>query len=98
MIVRNGGNNILTDQSKYYIEIDALKGFAIFLVILGHAIIVFPINLENIYWCYTLKKFIYMFHMLLFFIISGFHTMITQMLFALIGCFFFMASYLFYNI
>ena len=34
-------------------EIDSLRGFAIFLVVLGHAIISFPVNLmENFYACY----------------------------------------------
>ena len=37
-------------SKKHLQEIDALKGWAIFLVVLGHSIIVYPINLhENIY-------------------------------------------------
>lgn len=55
------------------VEIDSLKGFAIFLVIAGHAIIVYPINLQQQFvWCGFLQRFIYMFHMPLFFMISGF--------------------------
>lgn len=58
---------------KHYIEVDSLKGFAIFLVILGHSIIVFPIDLHKIYpWCEMLYNVIYLFHMPLFFFISGF--------------------------
>lgn len=55
-------------KKKRYLEIDSLKGFAIFLVILGHGIIVFPINLHELYfWCLILYNFIYSFHMPLFF-------------------------------
>lgn len=52
-------------------EIDILRGMAIFLVILGHAIIVYPINLQNIQWCKSLHDIIYSFHMELLFLISG---------------------------
>lgn len=57
---------------KYYMEIDALKGFAIFLVVLGHAIIQYPINLHNNEYCLSLFKFLSSVHMPLFFLISGF--------------------------
>lgn len=53
-------------------EIDWLRGFAAFLVILGHAIIVFPVNLHEIFWCKYLYNVIYSFHMPLFFAISGY--------------------------
>lgn len=53
-------------------EIDWLRGFATFLVILGHSIIVYPINLHEIPWCNVLYEFISSFHMPLFFVISGF--------------------------
>ena len=57
---------------KRYIEIDALKGFAIFLVILGHCVITGPINLhENVY-CKALVDFVTTVHVPLFFIVSGF--------------------------
>lgn len=60
-------------MKKRYIEIDTLKGFAIFLVVFGHSIIFFPINIKEIYpWCGYLYNFIYLFHMPLFFFISGF--------------------------
>lgn len=52
--------------------IDAIRGFAILLVILGHSIIVYPINLHEIQWCKILYQFIYSFHMPLFFLVSGF--------------------------
>ena len=58
---------------KRYVEVDSLKGFAIFLVVLGHGIILFPINIKEMYMgCKFLYDFIYLFHMPLFFFISGF--------------------------
>ena len=57
---------------KYYKEINSLKGFAIFLVVLGHAIIYFPVNLhENVY-CDALFKIVSSVHLPLFFVISGY--------------------------
>ncbi len=53
-------------------QIDALRGLAIVLVILGHAIIVYPINLHEIGWCMNLYKWIYSVHMPLFFFLSGY--------------------------
>ncbi len=38
-------------SKKYYEEIDILKGIAITLVVLGHSVIVYPINLHDIFWC-----------------------------------------------
>ena len=53
-------------------EIDTLRGFAIFLVILAHAIIFFPINLhENVY-CQKVFIWIALVNMPLFFVIAGF--------------------------
>lgn len=57
---------------KHYYEIDTLRGLAILLVLLGHSVIYVPINLMEIKWCETMYKYICMFHMPLFFIISGF--------------------------
>ena len=53
-------------------EIDALKGFAMFLVVLGHSIIVYPINLHENNFFNNLYEFISTFHLPLFFIISGY--------------------------
>ena len=53
-------------------EIDYLRGLAAFLVVLGHSIIVFPINLHDIYWRKYVYDLISTFHMPLFFVISGF--------------------------
>lgn len=53
-------------------EINWLRGFAAFLVVLGHSIIVFPVNLHEIPWCKYLYDTIYSFHMPLFFAISGY--------------------------
>lgn len=61
-----------TREKIYYPEFDALKGFAMFLVILGHAIIFFPLNLHENVACDYIYRFIYTFHMPLFFCISGF--------------------------
>ena len=57
---------------KHYKEIDSLKGFAIFLVVLGHAIIYFPINLHENTYCEGLFKILSSVHLPLFFVISGF--------------------------
>ena len=59
-------------KKKHIQEIDALKGWAIFLVVLGHAIIVFPINLHENLVCGTLFDTISAFHVKLFFVVSGF--------------------------
>lgn len=59
-------------MKQYYEEISMLRGFAILLVLLGHSIIVFPINLLEIEWCRRLYNLIYYFHMPLFFFIAGF--------------------------
>jgi len=57
---------------KRYVEIDSMKGFAIFFVILGHAIILFPINLHENDYCRWLFDFVSAVHVPLFFIVSGF--------------------------
>ena len=59
-------------MQKRYEEIDALKGFAMFLVVLGHSIIVYPINLHENNFFNNLYEFISTFHLPLFFIISGY--------------------------
>ena len=59
-------------MKKYYEDIDILKGIAIILVIIGHAVILFPINLHEITWCNNIFKFVSISHMPLFFLISGF--------------------------
>lgn len=57
---------------KHYREIDILRGIAIIMVFLGHAVIVYPINLENVAWCRGLVAFISAVHMPLFFVVAGF--------------------------
>lgn len=53
-------------------QIDSLRGLAIFLVVLGHSIIVYPINLhENTLWK-IIFDFISTVHLPLFYVISGF--------------------------
>ena len=62
----------MSEVRKRYKEIDSLKGFAIFLVVLGHAIIYFPVNLHEVPWCEVLFTMLSGIHMPLFFAISGF--------------------------
>ena len=59
-------------MKKYYEEVDILKGIAIILVIIGHAIILYPINLHKIDWCNYFFEFVSIAHMPLFFLVSGF--------------------------
>lgn len=53
-------------------EIDIMRGIAIILVILGHAIIVYPIDLHEIPWCNALFTWLSSVHMPLFFLLAGF--------------------------
>lgn len=57
---------------KYYEKIDILRGFAILLVVLGHALDPANILTDSVVWCNYTYIFIYSFHMPLFFAISGF--------------------------
>ena len=59
-------------MKKYYEEVDILRGIAIILVLLGHSIIVFPVNLNDIPWCGTLHDLASSVHLPLFFLSSGF--------------------------
>ncbi len=52
-------------------EIDVLRGFAILLVVLGHAFIVHPVDIHDVPWCVSLHNWIYSFHMELFFLLCG---------------------------
>lgn len=82
-------------DKKKYKEIDIMRGIAIILVIVGHAIIVHPINLHEIYWCKFMFEWISSVHMPMFFIISGFcnimpnifllNSVIEYMVFFIIG-------------
>ncbi|MDD3369950.1 MAG: acyltransferase family protein [Lachnospiraceae bacterium] len=62
----------ISSAKPYYPEVDILKGIAIFLVILGHAIIVYPVNLHSIPWCSAIYEWVESVHMPLFFLVSGF--------------------------
>lgn len=57
---------------KYYEEIDILKGIAIAMVILGHAVIRYPINLHEVAWTKAVYDWVETMHMPLFFLISGY--------------------------
>lgn len=52
--------------------IDSLRGIAIFLVILGHSIIYYPINLHNNLTCESIFKFVVSVHIPLFFLVAGY--------------------------
>lgn len=59
-------------EKIYYRQIDALKGIAIFLVVLGHSIILYPIDLHQNDLCELVFRWLSSVHMPLFFVISGF--------------------------
>lgn len=59
-------------MKKYYKEMDILRGMAISMVLLYHAVIVYPVNLHEITWCRTLHSFLWCLEMPLFFLVSGF--------------------------
>lgn len=54
------------------INIDVLRGTAILLVFLGHAIVVYPIDLHEIGWCNWLFILVSSVHMPIFFSVSGY--------------------------
>ena len=62
----------LQKEKTYYLEADTLKGLAMFLVILGHAIIWYPVNLHEDPACLWLFNLVSSVHVLLFFCLSGF--------------------------
>lgn len=57
---------------RRYREIDILRGFAIVLVIFGHAIVVYPVNLMNVAWCKSAFSFVITLHMPIFFGVAVF--------------------------
>lgn len=59
-------------MGERYKTIDILRGIAITLVVLGHAIIIFPVNLHEVPWCSFVFTWLSSVHMPLFFVISGF--------------------------
>lgn len=58
-----------TDRNE---KIDVLKGIAIISILLGHAIIYYPVNLHEILWCQCLFNIISVFGNRLFFVLSGY--------------------------
>lgn len=56
-------------MTKRIAQLDAIKGIAIILVVLGHCIYAFA---KASSWMVTLDEFIYIFHMPLFFAVSGY--------------------------
>lgn len=78
-VTEKGGGRLLHQtgvlaqaEKVRYRQIDALKGIAIFLVILGHSIIRYPVDLHRDRVCLFLFRWLSSVHMELFFIISGF--------------------------
>lgn len=59
-------------KKEYFEQVDVLRGFAILLVVLGHAVAPSNVASDSISWCNNIYTFIYTFHMALFFAISGF--------------------------
>lgn len=59
-------------EKKRFAEIDVLKGIGILLVILGHSVPDYPINLRADVVAANLESIIYGFHMPLFFVSAGF--------------------------
>jgi len=58
-------------SKPYYYELNRLRGFAILLVVVGHSITRFPMNIMDMPPYNTIYDYIYSFHMPLFFMISG---------------------------
>lgn len=58
-------------------EIDVMKGIGILLVILGHCMPDFPVNILEDPLSSEVRRFIYTFHMPMFFFCSGFVCGIT---------------------
>ena len=59
-------------MSRRLDEIDAVRGFAILLVVLGHSITKVPVDLQSNYYLEILSHVITSFHMPLFFFLSGY--------------------------
>ena len=62
----------MVGKKAYYPEIDTLKGIAIFLVVLGHSVILYPVNLHNVVITSRIYEWVESVHMPLFFLLSGF--------------------------
>lgn len=58
--------------SKRIIEVDVLRGIAAIMMIIGHSILRYPVNISEIPWCKALESFIFSFHMELFFVLAGY--------------------------
>ncbi len=60
------------EKKKWYPEVDCLKGIAIFLVVLGHGVILYPVNLHNVAYTSRIYEWVESVHMPLFYLVSGF--------------------------
>ena len=59
-------------MKKHYPEVDSLRGLAIALVLLGHSVIKYPVDLNQILWCDALHYAVSSVHLPLFFAVAGF--------------------------
>ena len=58
-------------MKKYYFSLDFLRGLTVTLMIIGHSIIVYPIDISGDPVCQAIHNFIYYFHMEIFFVLAG---------------------------
>lgn len=62
----------MSGENKRVTEIDALRGFGIFMVVFGHSMTLLPVDTSQIYIIRYLHDIFWDFHMYLFFFIAGF--------------------------
>ncbi|MEI6127358.1 MAG: acyltransferase [Pseudomonadota bacterium] len=58
-------------STPHYSELNQLRGWAIFLVVVGHSRLAFPVDFTQVWWGKLLHSYIYSFHMPLLFFVSG---------------------------